>query len=233
QEVKDERGALLGAARLFFFEDFDERLPKKSRVDWAVRLAEIVLQHGYDRNKDIVLRYLGRCDESRVRTLLREVMLGKKGSEVKEADFDEPGVRAGAALSLALLRENDLKPEVAKLLAQSKCKADKAALQVTLALLGDHTQLRAEHFQLKSYTIGLGAIRAVEQFGGAHGLDLLIEKGLDHPWAHVRDEAELAVQRITGQKWPEDGRWNAIPAWWKAHGRAFVEQRRKEQAAKP
>src|SRR5262249_16688803 len=50
ESLKEERPALLGAARLFFFEGFDDRIPKEARVEWTVRLAEISLQDGADDN---------------------------------------------------------------------------------------------------------------------------------------------------------------------------------------
>ncbi len=227
QENKDERRTLLGAARLFFFEKFEQKLPKEARSEWLVRLSEAALQDGFDGNKGMVLRHLAYRGDAGARALLRDVMLGKKGTEIKKADLGEPGLRAGAALGLALAKEGDLKVEVEKLLAAAKTKSDTAALQVALALLGDPGQLRDQHFQLQSYSIGLGAIRAIEQFEGGHGLELLIVKGMDHPWAAVRDEAEAAVQRITGKKFPEDDRHDAIRAWWREQGPAFVESRRK------
>ena len=42
-------------------------------------------------------------------------------------------------------------------------------------------------------------------------------------------EAELAVQRIIGKEWPERERRDAILAWWKTQGPAFVERRQKEK----
>jgi hypothetical protein len=227
EEVKDDRAALLGAARLFFFEDFDERIPAGARAEWTARLAEVALADGSDDNKLLVLRALARQTDPATGTLLREVMLGKKGTAIAEGYADEPGPRAAAALGLALRQEKDVAPEVAKLLAQPAGKPDVAACQVALALLGDPAQLRAEHFELRSYTIGYGAVRAVERFGGRHGLDLLIDHGLRHPWAAVCSEAERAVERITGRQFPEEGRGQAIRAWWKEHGPAFVEQKRK------
>lgn len=229
EALKEDRPALLGAARLFFFEDFDDRIAEKARVEWTERLAEMSLQDGADDNKSMVLRHLGWCHDDRTLSLLRDVMAGRKGTEFKEPDHDEPGLRAGAAVSLGLRKVTDIKPVVEKLLATAKRPGDTAALQVTLALLGDASQLRAEHFQLWSGTIGWGAIQAVERFRGVHGLDLLVEKGMDHPWGAVRDDAELAVQRLVGQEWPERERRDAIRAWWKTHGQAFVEQRRKEK----
>jgi hypothetical protein len=233
EELKDDCPGLLGAARLFFFEGFGERLSPEVRLKWTVRLAEIALQEGYDENKPMVLRCLSRCGDDGTQTLLHEVLDGRKGTEMTKPDFDEPGVRAGAALALARRAVKDIKPDVEKLLAQSTSKADTAACQVALALLGDPGQLRAEQFKLHSGSTGFGAIRAVEQFGGAYGLDLLIEHGPYHPWGAVREEAELALQRITGQQWPRDDRDAAIKAWWKAQGPAFVEQRRKERQPKP
>jgi hypothetical protein len=227
KELKDDRSALLGAARLFFWEQLGERIAGEPRHEWTVRLAEIALKDGADENKHLVLRHHGACGDEGTALLLGEIKRGKKGTAIQKADSEEPGLRASAAVGLALRKVKDMKSEVEKLMGQAKDAPDQAALQVALALFGDADQLRAEHFKLHSYTIGLGAIRAIERFRGAHGLDLLVEKGMDHPWGAVREEAELAVQRITGQEWPERNREDAIKAWWKEHGAAFVQQQRK------
>lgn len=230
--LQDDKRALLGAARLFFWEGMGQRLSPEERDRWTVRLAEVSLQEGYDGNKSLVMRHLSRCRDEGTRALLHDIMLGRKGAALKEPDEDEPGLQAHAALALVQRKEPNLKPQVEKLLGQAKEKSDIAAYQVALALLGDHTQLRGEHFQLRSGTIGYAAIQAIEQFQGVHGLDILVEHGLNHLWGNVNAEAKRAVERLTGQKWPENER-KAVIAWWKANGAAFVEQRRKERQAKP
>jgi hypothetical protein len=78
--------------------------------------------------------------------------------------------------------------------------------------------------------VALGAIQAVERSKGAYGLDLLIENGLDHPWAHVSDEATKAVGRITGEDYSRRDA-ESIRGWWKTNGTTFVAARRKEAAS--
>jgi hypothetical protein len=124
----------------------------------------------------------------------------------------------------------DIKPEIEKMLPTAKAPSDTAALEVALALLGDPAYLKGEHFKLMSYSIGYGGLKAIEQFDGVHGLDILIQHATNHPWAYVRDEAVTLAKKLTKQNW-KDGYDGAKQAkkWWTTHGQTFVEQRRKEK----
>lgn len=242
--LKDDRKSLLGAARLFFWEDFIARFPKDAQSEWAVRLAAIVLSDGIDYNKPLVLRTLARINEPAIKAFLKDVMRGKVGKEIDiaKAFGQEPGLRSGAALSLAMLEDSSIKEEIRKLMAEVKSKQEIAALEVALALLGQAEFIKKEHFNFESYSIGYGALRAIERFNGAYGMDVLVESGVHHPWGAVQDEAVLTFERITGESLTEklakspvavilDGHLNS---WWQVHGKDFVTQRRAlRQVARP
>src|SRR5262249_52405492 len=125
---------------------------------------------------------------------------------------DEPGIRAAAAVMLVRLGEPGIKKEIEEALGKVKTKQDKAAMEVCLALLGDPTYLRKEHFELQSYTIGFGALEAIEKFKGKHGIEALAGGGIHHPWAAVNERAVYVFQKITGKKWNAE----QIESWWES-----------------
>jgi hypothetical protein len=212
--LKEDRRALLGAARLYFFEDWAEQLPKDARPEWTVRLGEVVIQDDWDENKDMLIRCLGREDSPPVRSLLKKIMHGEIGKERERSTAwnDEPGIRAAAAVMLVHANEPGLKKEIQEALGKVKTKQDRAALEVCLALLGDPAYLRKEHFELQSYTIGMGALDAIEKFQGKHGVEALAAGGIHHPWAAVNDRAVNVFQKITGKKWTKE----EIEGWWES-----------------
>jgi len=212
--LKDDRQALLGAARMFFWEGFSAKVPEHARAQWRVRLAEVVLSDGWEGNKPLVLRDLGRDPSAQARDFLRDVFAGKAGKEIDRtaARLDEPGLQAGAALALAQRGDDSIKAEVQKRLAGARSKTDVAAYEVCLALFGDPKQIKAEHFRLRSYSIGLAGLTAIERFKGEHGMDALAKGAIHHPWAHVRDEALKTFTRRTGQTLSS----GAIEDWYEA-----------------
>ncbi len=109
-------------------------------------------------------------------------------------------------------------------------------MEVCLALFGDPKYIKREHFAFQSYRIGYAAIRAIENFGGREGLDVLVEAAPEHPWRLVDVEAVLAVQRITGRTWckdPEhewaDNHSSDVKKWWRESGAEFIQKRRAEK----
>jgi hypothetical protein len=229
-KLKGESRALIGAARLYFREGLSARMTEAARSEWTAPLAEAVLADRLSKNDANLLLALTQFSDPRTITLLKDVVRGKKGVEPAERQADEPTIRVGAALTLANERYSEIKPDVETLLASTKSPLDRAGSEVALALLGDFNHLKAEQFRSRSFAVALGAIQAVERSKGAYGLDLLIENGLDHPWAHVRDEAPKAVGRITGESYSRRDA-ESIREWWKAEGAAFVAARRKEAAS--
>jgi hypothetical protein len=212
KQLKDDKPGLLGAARLFFFHDFANKLPAEVRADWAARLAEVTLTDGWDGNKPIALRGLRRADGPAARALLQRVRRGETGKEIDRdrPRDDEPGIRATAALLLVQLGEKNLTDELKRDLAVCKVKEDRAAYEVSLSLLGDPAYLKADQFKLMSFTIGNAGLEAIERFKGEHGLEALIEGGIHHPWAAVQHEAINVFQRITGRNWGDE----QIESWW-------------------
>jgi hypothetical protein len=228
-KLKGEPRALIGAGRLYFREELSARMTEAARNEWTAPLAEAVLADRLSKNDANLLLALTQFNDPRTTLLLGDVVRGKKGVEPTEHQADEPTLRVGAALTLANERYSEIKPDLETLLAATKSPLDRAGLEVSLALLGDLNHLKAEQFRSRSFAVALGAIQAVERSKGAYGLDLLIENALEHPWAHVRDEAPKAVGRITGKKFSRRER-EAIREWWKTEGAAFVAERRKQVA---
>ena len=223
QELSDDKRGLCGAARLFFWEHKGETFAADTRTEWAARLGEAVFTDGLDEDKSTVLRRLSSSDDPRVRALMHKVVAGEVGTEINpaKAHDQEPGLRCGAALALATLGDETVKAQIVPMLSKAASEPDRAALEVSLALLGDPSYIRKEHFALRSYSIGLAAVMAIERFNGTEGMDALVEGGIEHPWAGVSAEAVAALQRITKQDFQSKAlgtfpRDNAR-AWWRAH----------------
>jgi hypothetical protein len=212
EKLRDDRTGLRGAARIFFREGFHKKVPAEARSEWVVRLATVVFTDGLDNDKPSCLRFLQEERGPAVKELLRDVFHGKVGKEIdlEKAFGQEPGLRAGAALSLVLMGDDALKPEIERMLPEATTAADGAALEVCLALLGDPSHIKTEHFFLESYSIGLGGLKAIERYKGAHGMEALVKGGIRHPWGRVNDEALRSFERITGRKMSQ----GEIEDWW-------------------
>ena len=219
-EKTNDRQALPGAARFFFWDDYYQSVPESMVDSWLVKLARIELNADYDSNKAMVVRILAKQKSNAVRELLHDVTIGTVGKfvETQRRDHD-PGLQCSAWIALAMMNDDSIKQKVIDRLASEDNPADKAALEICLILLGDPENIRSEHFQFNSYTLGYAAIAGIERFQGRHGLDVLIESGLDHSWARVSQQAVLSVERIVGKKWFQD-RKNERPDW---HGDSIKE----------
>jgi WD40 repeat protein len=215
EQLGNDRGGLRGAARLFFYEGYHERMLAAERTKWLVRLAEVVLGDGLDDDKPSLLRFLTRERDPAVRALLHEVFTGKLGKEIdlKKAFGQEPGLRTGAALALVRMGDDSLAPDVKKMLPRVEAKADVAALEVCLALLGDAQYVKTEHFRLQSYSIGFAALKAVERHRDNRALEALVKGALHHPWAAVQDEDLKSFERIVGKKMSS----GEVEDWWEVH----------------
>ena len=202
EKLRDESTGLRGAARIFFREGYHKKVPVEVRSEWVVKLATIVFADGLDDDKPSCLRFLANETDPAVKAQLVNVFRGKVGKEIdlEKAYAQEPGLRAGAALGLVMMGDDTLRPEIERMLPQLKAKADVAALEVCLALLGDPSRIKAEHFRLQSYSIGLAGLKAVERYKGAHGMEALVKGGIHHPWGYVNDEALNTFERITGRR---------------------------------
>jgi len=231
-KVIDDQRALLGAGRIFFYLRYGEKFSSSDWQEWGPKITEAVLTQGTDHNKPMVLRMLARTEHKGVVPLLRGIARGEIGKEpTDEEQWDqEPGLKESAYLALANRGDESIREEVQVLLKDEKLEQNQAALQVCLALLGDPSQIKPKHFKYRSYSIGFGALKAIERFEGKHGMDVLMASALDHPWAAVANEAMLIAQRITGQEWLPEGSnhqprnfSNDAKAWWKKNGQSFLE----------
>jgi hypothetical protein len=239
RRIRGDNSGELGAARLCFAQKYLTKLPATERSEWAEVLARAVLSHGREWNRSAVIPPLETLGDARSRALLWQVAHNEipRESQPWTSSQEELGLRADAYLALAKLGDRGVKDEVERLLpGVPKGGADRAALEVSLALLGDARFVKSEHFTIPSFRIGFAAIQAIEKFGGREGLDALVEGGINHPWAAVNKEAALAIQRITGQTWfknPENEMaWDHrkdIEKWWRENGAEFV---RKQRAKK-
>ncbi len=244
EELKDDPTGLRGAARLYFSERYERKVPQSLRAQWTVRLAEATLEHGWDEDKTSLFRYLEDADQPEVKDLLHKVVRGEVGRERDlEADyFQEPGIRTGAAMVLALQGDRTVKDDVLTLLADASWPQDIAALEVSLALLGDPAYLKKEHFELSSISIGLAALQAIEQFGGAYGVELLLQAPDIHPhgsWSLVGGGALEAFERITGWRGSQHQRHRdrdayiaAARRWWQENGDRIVKEQRAKWLAR-
>lgn len=231
-ELQENQQALLGAGRVFFYLRYGEAFSGSDWEEWGPKITKTVLTEGIDDNKSMVLGILSVTPHEGVVPLLRGIASGDIGKEPKiEDQWDqEPGLKVSAYLALAHKGDESIQEEVQALLNDEKLEQNKAALEVCLALLGDPNQIKPEHFEYRSHSIGFGALKAIERFEGKHGMDVLMTSALEHPWAAVANEAMLVAQRITGQEWLPEGS-NHQPrnfsdeakAWWQANGKEFVE----------
>jgi hypothetical protein len=231
--LREDPDGLLGAARLFFREGLWEAPLPRERARLASRLGLVALGDGRDDSKPIVLRGLGSLRGPESRLLLRDVVSGRSGREADASALgEEPGVRAGAVVALAHHGDTGVRPAALELLTRPGRPAERAAAEVALALLGDMGRLSARHFALRSYTLGLAGIAAVERDRARHGLDLLVTAGLSHPYPDVVEDAIASIQRLTGLGFqladgsPLEARVAAVREWHGREGETFVRRQR-------
>lgn len=231
----DDATALLGAAKLYFWFEFDRKLSDEERLEWGIRLAEAVLDGNFGDNKPLVLRSIARLDSPRVDELLWRAVR-KNSKEQKEDladDAREPSLSAMTMLILAQRKHPDADSELKNRLHSAEGQ-DRIAYEVALALLGDSQYVKADNFDTESHLVASAAIKAIEQFEGSAGMDVLFDSGLTHPWAAVRNESLLAAQRLTGQEWHRKGSRRQPGAsgeeaqtWWKDNREEFLKQKRE------
>lgn len=238
QEVlqsKDEE-TLLGAARLFFFEDLSDLLPKATQGPQAARLAEVVLRRDHGDNVESAVRCLRSFPCPETTALLEQLAGGEIKLQPQNNEFkDEPIPSAAACVLLASAKSDKVGELVKKIEATGELDDfDRAALKVARSLSGERGLLDKSIFELKSGTIGFYALEALEREGGKAALDAVIMGGTDHMWAAVRQEAVLATERMTGKKWCKGGKnerpdWycDEVQAWWKENRETYEERKGK------
>ena len=243
ERVQGDQQGELGAARLCLAATGGghlARIPESRRRDWMLYLAPILVNDGQGQS---VLDDLFAEENSKDREIglfLRKIARGQLGRG-DDLYYGDVGLRAQTYLMLAHHGAADIQPEVAALLAQTTRKKDVAALEIALALLGNSKYLKPEHLKRDS-PASQEALRAIEQFNGREGMDILVETSLADPRSFVRNESLLVFQRITGQPWcdkPDAPGESSdkkprlfIPdalAWWKEHGAEFMASRRVQK----
>ncbi|MDC0936253.1 hypothetical protein OAS39_08185 [Pirellulales bacterium] len=235
-ELADDQSGLLGAGRFFFYFDCGSKFNASAWEEWALPITRALLDHGVDDNKSMVVLWLSFSRHAKAGDIVRRIARGEFGVEPdpKEQWGDEPGIKATAYLGLATRGDNSVREDIEQALSGESTKPDRAAMELALATLGSPEYLRKEHFELDSHIIGMGALRAIERFDGHHGMDMSMAAGLEHNYAAISNEAIVAAQRITGQKWiPEGSRFQPrkyaddAQAWWVENGQAFKAERSK------
>lgn len=220
--ASDER-ALLGAGRIFYHLRYGNNLPTSAWAKWAPPITKALLNRGADKNKSMIIAMLARTKNPKATSLLRSIARGEFGIEpdLSEQWDEEPGISTSAYLGLALRNDVSVREEIIEAMTKAEPKQNIAALEVSLALLGDPSYLTKQNMELDSYSIGLALIRAIERFEGKHGMDLLMSSGLDHDYAAIANESLLAAQRISGEQWiPEGSRFQPVKyaddarSWW-------------------
>jgi hypothetical protein len=222
---------LAGAARLFFFEDLSEMVRKDKRSPFAAKLSEVVLRRDRCRNADSAVRALGRFPCAETQGLLEKLARGNiPVPEQPGRGKDEPGPRSAACLVLAeagVANAADLAKTVEN--SGELDEMDKAALRIARSFSGERGLLEKSVFELDSYTVGFGALAALEKEGGKEALDAIINGATEHSWAAIREEAVLTVERMTGKNWlknqeNERAEWHGkdIRDWWRRNRDNYV-----------
>jgi len=238
-KMQDDHTALLGAARVFFWLKFMGKLPQDDRVIWALRLAKTVLQDTHDTNKFTVLERLTGVRDPSITSLLWQVAMGTMGRELVDPHARSkfyPGIRAGAVLMLAFLKEKSVKDLAQSMLKYYQPEIDRSATESALALLGDSTRVRKEHFRNYCRPIAYASLQAIMHSGGSHGLDILINELPNN--SNYQFDLVLMIQRVSGMRWISgkklidrsldyqemESTIQAIQLWWNEFGRNHIEE---------
>lgn len=194
----------------------------------ALNMEQVLYKHA-------ILRVLAEKRSDATRQVLEEVARGITGIEGLE--FGDVGLSLASAASLALARQGDTRvaAHTRFQLQSEKRWRDRAALELSLVLLGFPEFLKAEHFAFRNDSQDVNelqalAFQALESFEGAHGLDLLVNQLITHTDVRVKDEAVRTFYRITELRlkgyYDSTPDVQAIRAWWDEHGEAWVAERR-------
>ena len=222
---------LAGAARLFFFEGLSGLLPQDQRTRYAAKLARVVLERDKCGNAEMAVRALGsfQCPETVL--LLEELAKGTIQTAEERSEFkDEPNSQAAACLLLAKFNaRNAAELSKAAEKADGNDNIDQAALKIARSFSGERGLLDESIFEIDSYTVGFGALAALEREADKAALDAIIVGGTQHSWAAIREESVLTVERMTGRKWyqnqkHERAEWHGkdIREWWQTNRESYM-----------
>ena len=144
---------------------------------------------------------------------------------------DEPGIRAGAYLALAMTDDRTIADEVrARLGANGIPPQDVAAYRLALSLIADECLLKAGDFRFYSLTLGEASLRVLDRFPTVGNMDLLVAEGTRHGFGVVREDVIALFRRRTGAEWIEKDAWfkignsEKISEWWALHRREYAEK---------
>lgn len=227
----DDPEVLLGAARLFLFKNLSRLIPEQARSGYAVKLCHAVLLHDRVGNQGIALRLVRRYPSDAVTDLFERVVSGEIEITAEDTSWDDdPAERYSALVYLASVDPARAKPHLPMLASQAEAnQSNQTAVTIARSLCGETGLLDESVFKFSSYTLGLGALEALEKEGTKRALDVIITAGTDGNYAAVREEAVLTVERMTGKQWfmdrkHERAEWHGddIRQWWAENKATFV-----------
>lgn len=173
-----------------------------------------------------------------VTALLERVALGEFPlRDFPVSEKEGPCLSAAACLFLARDGSGRLAECLQKLESSAPLDAfDQAALVIARSLAGERGKVDAGVLGLRSFTLGFAALVALERENTGRSLGVIIEAGIDHAYAAIRDESLLAVERMSGQTWSKAGKTPlpsaqtaAVQVWWAENAGKFVPRRAADQ----
>lgn len=223
---------LAGSARLFFYEGHAMKYLDEERAQTAAKLCRTVLEVDRCGNADHVITDMKYFPCKETTLLLEELAAGE--ISLMPPNFnrkwkEDPSPQIAGCLMLAYMES----PKTLLLIQEAEKQSnlnefDNAALKVARALLGEKGLLDASVFEPFSYTIGCGAIDALEKKGDIDAIDLVIMEGTTHRWGAVRSYAVSTAARMTGQSWDPE-KWESEGAarrWWKENRDSYLNSER-------
>lgn len=224
--LKDDPQALVGATEIVFDSNlyypnedhFRKALPKSKRAALTVRLVEAVVAKGSDWQKITVLHQLDPSESTEIEELLLRLARGGSETEVtshKRILYLTPGVRASSYLLLARSLRHDLIPEIKrKLQSRSWSAVDRAALEVSLGLLGETVTIRADHLESGTPLLIHGALEILHDSRGIYAVPLLMEALNRFPGRTVTKQGLRVATVLTGQGFSD---LHSAMEWWRAN----------------
>ncbi|HEX2750612.1 MAG TPA: hypothetical protein VHM91_21580 [Verrucomicrobiales bacterium] len=230
KSLSDPRTAT-GAARLYFGENYYQKIPPVMNDSLAPKLLRIAVQRDSFSAAGEAITRAGNLAALTVSEALREIALGKvlpeAPSRLKPQDPAkkwnvEPDLRYQAAIALA--RRGDAEARrITDVLAAlpGQAKANQFALGICRCFLGERNTIPKETFEVDSWVLGYTAIAALEKQGDKDALHILVTGGTQPFAALVRAQAIHAIQRMTGKMWYRAAPWENedwygkdIREWW-------------------
>ena len=229
----DEAGR--GARRIFFdsYLAYVHHLEESEWVSLVPLYTRLALESESTNHQTLVVETLSEHHGAAATRLLQRIASGEIGcdSEGTMPRKNKPSMREAAYLELALRNDQSIADSVRQRLKTRSRPVDRAALEVSLALLGDHALLNRRHFQLRSDSISFAALAAIKQYDGRHGMDILMSADALGRLSGVQEAAVALASKLTGQQWqPSDDAIRSgdyaeeAASWWKANREAFLER---------